>query len=105
MPLSNQFFGEIRHHPFGCSVVFRRNAFVERRDLSDSHNNLKTPEENYLKSPTQPSQGQCYPARPLVLPYNFVRLLIFAQSQKNRCTQFLVPGPLGEFDFTNEDWI
>src|SRR6266508_1110227 len=41
----------------------------------------------------------------LILADNLTGLLILAQSEKNRRTQFFVPRPLGKFDFTNENWL
>ena len=62
MTLANQFLGEVRHHPFGSSVIFRRNAFVKWRDLSDSHKNPKPSLRSYRKIPAPALAGQGYPS-------------------------------------------
>src|SRR5207248_10007965 len=55
--LADQLFGEVRHHPFSSSVIFRRNALVKRGDLSDSHTNPKLSlKQSDRKFPTQPCQ-------------------------------------------------
>src|SRR4030095_5082995 len=39
--LSHQFLGEIRHHAFRSPVIFRRDAFIKRRYLCNSHTQIK----------------------------------------------------------------
>src|ERR1700741_3285783 len=39
MPLSNQFFGQVRDNPFCSSIQFWRDTLIQRRNLRDSHKN------------------------------------------------------------------
>ena len=39
MALSYEFFGEIRNHTFRSTIQLRRNTFIKRRNLGDSHEN------------------------------------------------------------------
>ncbi len=48
---------------------------------------------------------QCPHSLVSALAYDFARLLIFAQTEKYRLTQFPISRPLREFDLRNENGI